>query len=69
MKSDVLECFGGFQKCLACKKMQNLWFGINALLRGTEVEKTVSRQMHPFYTIGLKMMFGSGLEHLQSFDM
>jgi hypothetical protein len=41
--------FGAFQKCLACKKMQNLWFGINALLRGTEVAKSVSPQMDPFY--------------------
>jgi hypothetical protein len=61
--------FGALQKCLECKKMQKLWFRINALLQGTEVAKTVSPKMHPFYSIGLKIMFGSGLDHLQTFDM
>jgi hypothetical protein len=67
--NDVWECFGAFQKCLAPKRMQNLCFGLNALLRGAEVAKMVSPQMHPFYSIGLKMMFGIGMEHLQTFSM
>jgi hypothetical protein len=64
-----LGVFGAFQKCLACKKMQNMCFRLNALVRGSEVAKTVWHQMHPFYSIGLKITFGSGLEHLQTLDM
>jgi hypothetical protein len=59
--NDVWESSAAFKKRLASKKIQNLSFGLNALLRGTEVARMVSPQMHPFYSIGLKMMFGSGL--------
>ena len=54
------------------KHFRNLWHvkrcktcvsGLNALFRGTEVAKIVSHLMHPFYSIGPKMMFGSVLEH------
>jgi hypothetical protein len=68
-RTDVWECFGAFQKCLVPKKMQNLGFGLNTLIRGREVAKMVSPQMHPFYSIVLKVMFGSGLEHLQTFSI
>ena len=36
--------------------------GQNAQLRGTEVAKMVSQQKHSFYSIRLKMIFGSVLE-------
>ena len=42
--------------------MQYLCFGLNTLFRGTEVAKMVSHQMHRFYSMGLKIMFGSVLE-------
>jgi hypothetical protein len=68
-KNDVWECFGAFQKSLTCKKMQNLWFRINTQFQGTEVANTVSPQIHPSDSIVLKMMFESGLNHLQTFGM
>jgi hypothetical protein len=37
--------------------------GVNAVFRGTDVVKMISQQIHPFYSIGLKIMFGSVLEH------
>jgi hypothetical protein len=37
--------------------------GLNALFRGTEVVKMISKQIHPFNSISPKIMFGSGLEH------
>ena len=39
---------------------------MNALIRGTEVAKMVLQQKHPFYSIRLKMMFGSVLDDFES---
>jgi hypothetical protein len=39
-------------------KRRKLVSGLNALLRGTKVEK------HPFYSIGPKMIYRSVTEHL-----
>jgi hypothetical protein len=40
--------------------------GMNALFWCTEVAKMVSHQMHVFYSIGPKVMFGCLLEHLEN---
>jgi hypothetical protein len=37
--------------------------GPNALFRGIEVVKMISKQIPPFYSIRLKIMFDSVLEH------
>jgi hypothetical protein len=37
---------------------------VNAIFQGTEVAKRNSHEMHGFYSLGPKMMFGSVLEHL-----
>ena len=56
--------FGSVLKDFAnIRHVNNLCFGPNALLRGTEVAKMVLQQKHPFYSIRIKMMFGSVLEH------
>jgi hypothetical protein len=39
---------------------------MNAIFWCTEVAEMVSQQMHPFYSIGPKMMFGCLLEHLEN---
>jgi hypothetical protein len=36
---------------------------MNSLFMGTEVAKKGSNQIHAFYILGPKMMFGSVLEH------
>jgi hypothetical protein len=38
----------------------------NALFRGTQVAKKVLYQMHPFYSLEPKIMFGSVLEHFRN---
>jgi ribosomal protein L31 len=39
--------------------------GLNALFQCNDVAKMVSHQMHPFYTMGPKLMFGCLLQHLE----
>jgi hypothetical protein len=39
---------------------------MNAIFWCTEVAEMVSQQMHPFYSIGPKVMFGCLLEHLEN---
>jgi hypothetical protein len=50
--NDVLECFRAFQKHSLCKRYKTFVSGVNALFRGTEVAKMVSRQMHAFNSLG-----------------
>jgi hypothetical protein len=47
--------------------MQNLCFGRECTISGNEVAKIVSQQIHRFYSIAPKMMFGSVLEHFRIF--
>jgi hypothetical protein len=54
MFGSVSENFAKLRHVKRCKSCVS---GLNALCRGTEVEK------HPFYSIGTKMMFGIVSEH------
>ena len=63
MFGSVLEHFGNLRHVKGCKTCVS---DLNALFRGSEVAKMVSQQTHPFYSIGLKMMFGSVLEHFRN---
>jgi hypothetical protein len=51
------------------KRRRTCVSGPDALFRGTQVAKMVSYQMHPFYSLEPKIMFGSVLEHFGSFGM
>jgi hypothetical protein len=46
--------------------MQTRVSGLNALFWCTKVAELVSLQMHPFYSIGPKFMFGYLLDHLKN---
>jgi hypothetical protein len=54
MFGSASEHFANLRHAKRCKSCVS---GLNALCRGTEVEK------HPFYSFGPKMMFGSVTEH------
>jgi hypothetical protein len=62
---DVWLCFGALRKPSACKRCKTCISSLNPLLWSTEVAKMVSCQMHWFYSIWPKMMFGWVLEHLR----
>jgi ribosomal protein L31 len=55
-----LENLRGVKRCKTCVS------GMNALFWWTEVAKMVSHQMHAFYSIGPRMMFGCLIEHLDN---
>ena len=63
MFGSVLEHFENIRHIKRCKICV---LGVNALYRGTEVAKMVSHEMHPFYSIGTTMMYGSVLEHFEN---
>jgi hypothetical protein len=46
--------------------MQNLCFGTECSVLGTEVEQMISQQKHPFYSIIPQMMFGGVSEHFNN---
>jgi hypothetical protein len=48
------------------KRCKTFVSGLYALFWCTEVAEIVLHQMHPFYSIGPKMMFGCVLEHLEN---
>jgi hypothetical protein len=48
------------------KRYKNCNSGMKAISWYTEVAKTVTHQMHPFNSIGPKVMFGFLLEHLEN---
>ena len=54
------EHFANLRHVKRCKTCVS---GLNTLFQGTEVTKMVSQQIHPFYSIRPKMMFGSAPEH------
>jgi hypothetical protein len=56
-QNDMWECYRALCSPSTCKKTKTCVSGLNALLRGTKVEK------HPFYSLRPKMMFGSVMEH------
>jgi hypothetical protein len=64
--NDVWLSFGAFRKPSICKKMENLCFGPECTIWWTEVLGMVSHEMHPFYSIRLKMKFGCVLKHLEN---
>ena len=63
MFGSVLEHFQNIRHVKRCKICV---LRLNALYRGTEVAKMVSHQMHPFYSIGTTMMYGSVFEHFEN---
>jgi hypothetical protein len=65
-KNDVWESFGAFRNLSECKRCKTCVSGVNALFRGTEVAKMISHQMHHFYSIRPKMMFGCVLKHFRT---
>jgi ribosomal protein L31 len=48
------------------KRCKTCVLGMNAIFWCTEVEEIVSNQMHPFYSIGPKMMFDCLLNQLEN---
>jgi hypothetical protein len=77
-QDDIWVCFGAFRKCKGCKTcvfrsvlqhflnlpcVKRTKNCVSGPLWGTQVAKTVSYQMHPFYSLEPKIMFGSILEH------
>ena len=66
-QNDVWECFGAFRNLSESKRCKTCVSGVNALFRGTEVAKIVSHQMHQFYSIRPKMMFGCVLKQFGTF--
>ena len=56
MFGSVSEQFANLRHVKRCKSCVS---NLNALFRGTEVEKIISQQKRPFYSIRAKMMFGS----------
>ena len=68
MLGSVSEQFANLRHVKCCKSCVS---DLNALFRGTEVEKMISQQKRPFYSIRAKMMFGSvseesaNLEHVK----
>jgi hypothetical protein len=57
----VLEDLENLRHVMRCKTFVS---GLNALFWCTEVAEMVSHQIHPFYSIWTKMIFGCVLEHL-----
>jgi hypothetical protein len=50
-QNDFCECFGTVVNLLHVKRWKTCVSGVNALLRGTEVAKIISHQMHPFVSV------------------
>jgi hypothetical protein len=59
----LLEHLENLQPVKRCKTFVS---GMNALFWCTEVAKMVSHEMHAFYSIGTKVMFGCLLEHIEN---
>jgi ribosomal protein L31 len=57
---EQLENLRYVKRCKTCVS------GMNAIFWCTEVAEMVSQQMHPFYSIGPKMLFGFLLERLEN---
>jgi hypothetical protein len=61
--NDVCECLEHFGILRNANWHETCDYGLKALFRDTEIVKMISQEIHPFYSVRLKIMFGTVLEH------